>query len=175
MVIESFKPMYIKLVSDRDSYYQSMIPMWFGISLGWIMVGAGIFAGYLAFGHNQYVSLAFVLPAFLFAGFLIFHIYNLIRQSNCDYIFEITNQDAVFCKIDRLKKKKTFQLILLDDIKYAEYYPYLDSASIIFHTPYAEIEEPLWPMGKHAQDVVDFLTGMGVKVVDVQSDEAIPD
>jgi hypothetical protein len=65
--------------------------------------------------------------------------------------------------------------VLLADIIYAEYYPYLDSASIIFHTSNSDFEMPLWPMGKHAQDAIDFLTGTGVKVVDVQSDEVIPD
>jgi hypothetical protein len=175
MLPQSIMPMHIKLVSNRDSCYRSMVPMMWGIGLGWIMVGAGVLAGSLAFAHNQYYSLGLVVPAFIFALYLIFNTYNLIRQSTCEYIIEITDHDAAFSKIDHWQKKKTNQSILLADIKYAEYYPYLDSASIIFHTSYSDIEMPLWPMGNHARDAVDFLAGTGVKVIDVQSDEAIPD
>ena len=169
------RPEHLTLVSDKDSCNRGMAPMLLGICFGWIMVAAAILISCLAFAHIQYFALSFILPAFIFALFLIANTYNLIRQSNCDYVFEITNHDAAFCKIDRLQRKKTMELVLLSDIKYAEYYPYLDSASIIFHTAYADTEVPLWPMGKHAQDAVDFLVGAGVKVIDVQSDEAIPE
>jgi hypothetical protein len=168
-------PMYIKLVSDRNNCYWNMMPMILGIGLGWLMVAGGLFAASLAFAHNQYFACGLAAPSFIFALYLIFNTYNLIRQSNCDYIIEISDHDAAFSKIDHWQKKKTNQSILLADIKYAEYYPYLDSASIILHTSSSDIEMPLWPMGKHARDAVDFLTGMGVKVVDVQSDEAIPE
>jgi hypothetical protein len=75
---------------------------------------------------------------------------------------------------DRKAKKKGTQMLLLADVIYAEYYPYNDSASIIFHTNYARMEVPLWPMGERAQDVVDFLDGRGVRVINVQSDDSMP-
>ncbi len=65
-------------------------------------------------------------------------------------------------------------MVLLDDVKFAEYYPYCDDSSVIFHAPYTDMEVPLWPMGLHAQDILDFLKGRGVHVINVQSDEKFP-
>jgi hypothetical protein len=100
-------------------------------------------------------------------------------QVFCDafkiYTFELTDAEAVLQVFDRLRRKKRVQMVLLDDIKFAEYYPYLDDSSVIFHAPYADMEVPLWPMGLHAQDILDFLKGRGVHVINVQSDEKFPD
>ena len=164
----------IKLVSNRRSCYRSMTPSLCGIVFGYLMVGVSIVAGFFAYAHNYYFALSLFFTGIGFACFLGILTYNLIREANCDYILEITGQDAIFSKIDNWQKKRTDQLLLLTDIKYVEYYPYQDSASIIFHTPYIEMDVPLSPMGNHTQDVLDFLEGAGVKVVNVQSDESIP-
>ena len=148
--------------------------MLFGISLGYIMVGAVIFAATLAYSSNLSFAIVLLLLALGSAFSLGYIAYKTIREANCDYALEITSQDAVFSKIDNWSKKKTDQLLLLSDIKYAEYYPYQDSASIIFHTPYLDMDVPLWPMAEHAQDVLDFLEGAGIKIINVQSDESIP-
>ncbi len=66
-------------------------------------------------------------------------------------------------------------MVLLDDVSYGEYYPYGDSACVILHAPYCQMEVPLWPFGERGRDVIDFLTGRGIRVVDVQSDEQIPE
>jgi hypothetical protein len=46
---------------------------------------------------------------------------------------------------------------------------------IILHAPYVDMEVPLWPLSGQGADVVDFLNGRGVNVVNVQSDDKIPD
>ncbi len=66
-------------------------------------------------------------------------------------------------------------MVLIDDVKYAEYYPYCDSSSMILHTSYAQMEVPLWPLGSRGTDVLDYLIGRGVRVVNVQSDDPIPE
>jgi len=91
-----------------------------------------------------------------------------------EYVLELTESEVVLVIIDRYAKKKTTQMLLLDDVIYAEYYPYPDSSTIIYHTEYALMEVPLWPMGDRGQDVVDFTEGRGVRVINVQSDESIP-
>jgi hypothetical protein len=111
----------------------------------------------------------------VFAAFLGSLTYSMFRDACRRYIFEITDTDAVLTVEDKLKRSRSIEMVVLDDIKYAEYYPYTDSACIIFHTPYLQMEVPLWPMGAHGQDVVDFLGGRGVKVVNVQTDDKIPD
>ncbi len=164
----------IKLVSDRRTCYRRVSPVLWGIAFGYLMVGAAIFAGLLAYVHNFYFALSLFFTGLGFAIFLGFLTYNLIRDACCDYILEITGHEAIFSKIDNWQKKRTDQLLLLTDIKYVEYYPYQDSASIIFHTPYIDMDVPLWPLGNHVQDILDFLEGAGVKVINVQSDESIP-
>ncbi len=175
MIPQESGPKHIKLVSNKKACYRSLAPMIFGILLGWTMVGTGIYASYLAIGHSKFLALTIGLPTAVFSGFLILITYTLVRQSSCQYVLEITDHDAAFSKIDPLKKKTVTKVVLLSDIKYVEYYPYLDSATIIFHTPYQDTEVALWPMGEHARDAIDFLSGLGVKIVDVQSDDPIPD
>jgi len=164
----------IKLVSNRKGCYQHVIPMLWGTGIGYIMVGTAFFGSYLVLQHNSYLALSLFIPALAFAILLGVVAYRLIADILCDYTLEISAEDVVFSKYDRLRKKQTNQLALLSDIKYVEYYPYQDSASIIFHTNDLDIDVPLWPLGGHVQDVVDFLTGAGVRVIDVQSDESIP-
>ena len=101
--------------------------------------------------------------------------YTLIHDAFQEYIFELTDTEAVLLVNDKLKHKKSTFMILLNDVRYAEYYPYSDSSCIILHAPYYEMEVPLWPLGAHGQDVLDFLTGRGIRVVNVQSDERIPE
>ena len=65
-------------------------------------------------------------------------------------------------------------MVLLQDVLYAEYYPYPDSASIILHTAYSHVEVPLWPMGERGVDVVDYIAGCGIRVMNVQFDDKVP-
>jgi hypothetical protein len=99
---------------------------------------------------------------------------GLIRDSRREYLLELTESEVVLVVTDRKAKKRGTQMLLLADVTYAEYYPYHDSASIIFHTEYLQMEVPLWPMGDRGQDVVDFLDGRGVRVINVQSDDCMP-
>jgi len=164
----------IKLVSNRKGYYQHTVPMLWGVCFGYLMVGITLFASYLASKHNNFFAFSLFVSALVFAVLLGVVVYRLIGDILCDYTLEVTNQDVTFSKFDHLRKKQTNQSILLSDIKYVEYYPYQDSASIIFHTTSVDLDIPLWPLGGHVQDVIDFLTGAGVRVVDVQSDDPIP-
>jgi hypothetical protein len=66
-------------------------------------------------------------------------------------------------------------MVLLDDVSYVEYYPYSDSACIIMHACHYEMEVPLWPLGEHGQDVIDFLAGRGIRIVNVQTDDKVPE
>jgi hypothetical protein len=165
----------LKLVSNPYTNRTGLIPLGVAIVLGWVFVLLWCMIAAVAFTQNMLAGAMLLFSLSAFATFLSFLTYTMVRDAYRDYIFEITETDAVLLVIDRLQHKRSTQMVLLDDIKYAEYYPYRDSASIIFHAPYIEMEVPLWPMGGRAQDVVDFLDGRGVRVVNVQSDEPIPD
>jgi hypothetical protein len=110
----------------------------------------------------------------VFAFFLGALTFGLIRDANRDYQLEVNETEVVLVVVDRLKHKQSTQMVLLDDIQYAEYYPYSDSASVILHAAYFEMEVPLWPLGGHAQDVIDFLAGRGVSIMNVQFDDKVP-
>ncbi|MBX9686125.1 MAG: hypothetical protein K2X27_05455 [Candidatus Obscuribacterales bacterium] len=101
--------------------------------------------------------------------------YRMIVDSQRRYKLELTNSEAVLTVLDKLHRKKSTQMVLFDDVKYAEYYPYPDSSSVILHAPYAVMEIPLWPLGAQAQDVMDFLAGRGVPIVNAQFDDRLPE
>jgi hypothetical protein len=99
---------------------------------------------------------------------------NLIADSKKEFSLEFNDNEATLKIIDRLRRKQSIQMVLLNDVKYAEFYPFTDSASVVLHAAYADMEIPLWPLGSHAQDVIDYLQGQGIKIVNVQSDDQIP-
>jgi hypothetical protein len=100
--------------------------------------------------------------------------YRLLVDSKRQYVLELNASEAVLTVLDNLHRQKSTQMVLLDDVKYAEYYPYPDSASVILHAPYTMMEIPLWPLGQQSQDVMDFLAGRGIAIVNAQFDDRIP-
>ncbi len=165
----------MRVVSGSYLGRTGLIPLLIGVCIGWLFVC--IWGGLAAFSlsHNLYWGVVLAASSCAFAGFLTWMSYTLIRDAFKTYTFELTDAEAVLEIIDRLRHTKQTTMVLLDDIKFAEYYPYRDSSSLIFHASYTDMEVPLWPMGLHAEDILDFLKGRGVKVINVQSDEKFPD
>jgi hypothetical protein len=174
-LVTSMHPVHLKLESGSYWHRVGLFPMGISLVFGWVFVVAWLVVCTWLFMYNPLWSITIGASTVLFSVYLGIMSYRMITDAYRDYTFELTEDEAVLSVSDRLKKKQSTQMVLLDDVKYAEYYPYSDSASVILHAPYADMEVPLWPMGKHGQDVIDFLEGRGVTVVNVQSDDRIPD
>ncbi|PWU01637.1 MAG: hypothetical protein C5B53_02640, partial [Candidatus Melainabacteria bacterium] len=162
-------------VSNGYSQRKGLLPLVCALVFCWVFLAVWLGVACFVVFKLLVFGLALFGSVILFALYLSFFTRALIRDACSNYVFELTDMDAVLTVEDRLKHKRSTQMVLLNDIKYAEYYPYTDSACIIFHAPYMQMEVPLWPMGARSQDVLDFLNGRGVKVVNVQSDDEIPD
>jgi hypothetical protein len=165
----------LKLVSDPNASRQELIPVAVGLGLGWAFVCLWLIVACVALAHFFLWGVLLIGSLSAFATFLGFSTWSMVHDAFRDYRFELTDHDACLVVNDRLRGKRSTQMVLLDDVKYVEYYPYTDSASIIFHASYIQMDVPLWPLGTRGQDVVDFLEGRGVKVVNVQSDDKFPD
>lgn len=165
----------MRLVSNRYSSRRGLVPLIIATAFCWIFLFGWL--GIACFFMFKFLPLGLVLlgSVVIFAIYLGMFTHGLFQDAYRHYEFELTDNDAVLTVEDTRKHKRSTQMVLLNDIKYAEYYPYSDSACIIFHAPYTQMEVPLWPMGTRGQDVVDFLSGRGVRVVNVQSDDKIPD
>lgn len=135
--------------------------IWF--LFGLLLCSMGVWLGLILL----FSSVAFSTVLFLFSR-------GLLRNSFSLFELEITVDELVFTVEDKFAGKKGLLMILLSDVKYGEYYPSPDSASIIFHTNYSQQEVPLWPFPNAGADAVDFLRGAGVILVNLQSDEQIP-
>jgi hypothetical protein len=174
-LVSTFQSTNMRVVSGPYVRRRGLVPLVIGVSVGWLFVSLwGVVAAVLLANNLNW---AFVLfgSTFGFAGFLTWITYTLFCDAFKTYTFELTDAEAVLQIFDRLKHTNRTQMVLLDDIKFAEYYPYCDSSSLIFHAPYTDMEVPLWPLGLHAQDILDFLKGRGVHVINVQSDEKFPE
>lgn len=165
----------LKLVSVPYWRRVGLFPMLAILALAWIFVLIWLVVAVWVFSYNVFWSVTLSASTLAFGSFLGFMTYKIFAGIYCDYVLELTDDEAVLSVTDRLRHKRSVQMVLLDDIKFAEYYPFQDSALIIFHTNYADMEVPLWPMGETGCDVADFLKGRGVHVIDVQSDEKFPD
>ncbi|MGD9684036.1 MAG: hypothetical protein AB7W16_22940 [Candidatus Obscuribacterales bacterium] len=165
----------LKLQSDPRVRRVGSEALWVAIAIGMVFSVLWILVSVFVAPYNLYWAVVMASAAIAFVLLLGFTAYGSIRDGKRRYYLELTDSEAVLTVTDSLEKKKFTQMVLLDDIIYAEYYPYRDSRSIIFHTSYARMEVPLWPLPGMGQDVVDFLDGRGVPVVDVQSDDPIPD
>lgn len=165
----------IKIESDPGLRRAGIGPLMAGIVTGWVFSVLWLVVAAATFPFNIYWSLVIGGAAVTFGCLLGLMSYGLLRDAKRRYVLELNDSEAVLVIVDNLRHRKAVQMVLLDDIIYAEYYPYSDSSSIILHTPYTKMEVPLWPMGRRAQDVLDFLDGHGVRIVNVQSDDPIPE
>lgn len=165
----------LRLVSNPYTARSGLIPMAVAIVFSWIFLAVWLGLAYFVLSRFLPWGIMLICSVLAFGICLGCITHNMLRDAFRAYVFELSDMDAVLTVKDKLKGSSSTQMVLLNDIKYAEYYPYKDSACIIFHAPYIKMEVPLWPMGTHGQDVVDFLGGRGVKVVNVQTDDKIPD
>jgi hypothetical protein len=166
---------HITLTSNPHKKRVGLIPLCTAIAMGWAFVLVWLTTAIITLPQNLPWSILLILTTSCFGFLLAVISLGLLRDNYRDYVLELTDSEAILVVIDRLRKRRGIKMILLDDISYAEYYPYQDSASIIFHTSYTDMEVPLWPMTNQGRDVVDYLYGRGVKIVNVQSDDPVPD
>lgn len=166
---------FIRLESDPKVRRVGSSVMWTAIVVGMCFMVLWLLMAVLTFQYNIYWSMIIAGAACAFATFLCMMAHTLIRDSKRRYVIEVTDSEVVLNVYCGLSKKSCTQMVLIDDIQYAEYYPYCDSSCMILHTTYAQMEIPLWPLGARGTDVIDYLIGRGVKVVNVQSDDPIPE
>ncbi len=173
-MVSSTQKVKLRFKSGPYCRRPGLYPMAVILALSWVFSFMWLFVALWVFQYNPFWSVTLMASSLAFGSFLGYLTYTMIDDACREYQLELTDDEAVLSVVDRLHKKRSVQMVLLNDVSYAEYYPFQDSASIIFHAPYAEMEVPLWPLGSAAADVVDFLHGRGVNVVNVQSDESIP-
>jgi hypothetical protein len=164
----------IKLVSNPYRRRRGLLPLAIGVILGWIFAVLWFLVSILALPYNALWSALVAASTIAFSILLGAMTAGLVGDAYRDYQLELNETEVVLIVVDRLRRKKSTQMVLLDDIKYAEYYPYSDSASVILHSPYIAMEVPLWPLGGGAQDVIDFLNERGIRVMNVQFDDKVP-
>ncbi len=164
-------PVKMKLKSIPYSRRIGLIPMVTALALGWIFMGLWLATAIWLARYNFWWALTLAGSTLAFSGYLGLVTYNLIADSYRQYELDINDTEAVLAVTDRLRKKRSIQMVLLKDVEYAEYFPSPDSAVITLHAPYTHMEVPLWPLESAGADFVDYLEGRGVKVVNLQSDE----
>lgn len=165
----------IKLHSRPYLKRVGLLPMLAVISFAWCFEFMWLYVSLWAVQFNLYWAVTLLAATLAFGFCLGFMSWKMFKDAHREFDLELTDTEAVLSVIDKHRKKKAVQMVLLEDVRYAEYYPFQDSASIILHAEYADMEVPLWPMGSTGKDVVDFLNGRGVKVVDVQFDDKLPE
>lgn len=175
--MSNFSPGGCKIILHSDPKIKRVGtgPLWAAIGVGMSFSILWIIAGSVVIIYNFYWAVIMIAAAVAFASLLTHVGYSLVRDGKRKLTLELTSTEAVLIVLDEMNNKQATQMVLLDDIIYGEYYPYRDSATIILHTDYAKMEIPLWPMGERAQDALDFLNGRGVNIVNVQSDDPVPD
>lgn len=165
----------IRLESDPRVRRVGSNVMWVAIVIGFMFMALWLCVAVCTLAYNVYWSIVIAGASIAFSFFLGLMAQTLIRDAHRMYVLELTDSEAVLTVLDSASKRCATQMVLLDDITFAEYYPYRDCSSVILHTAYANMEVPLWPLAGHAQDVLDFLDGRGVRVVNVQSDTPFPE
>lgn len=166
----------IRLESDPRVKRVGSNVMWVAIVVGFMFMALWLCVAAFTLTYNIYWSVVMAGASIAFSCFLWMMAQTLIRDGKRLYVLELTDSEAVLTVLDNGTKRRTAtQMVLLDDVTFAEYYPYRDCSSVILHTAYANMEVPLWPLAAHAQDVLDFLDGRGVYVINVQSDVPFPE
>lgn len=159
----------------RPGLYPMLVALIIGFAFSALWLTVSLFL--ILDGHTPNVIWGVMtgLCTILYCCYMGYIAYRLVADSQREFVLEITQSEAVLNVKDKLHRRKSTQMVLLDDIKYAEYYPYADSSSVILHAPYTVMEIPLWPLGGQSQDVMDFLSGRGIPIVNAQFDDRIPE
>jgi hypothetical protein len=165
---------FIKLSSHPYRRRTGLVPLVIAVCIGWAFVGLWTWVACLTLPYNLLWATIVAAAAAAFAAFLGLMTFGMWRDGNKEYKYELTGSEAILTVFDRYSKRTATRMMLIEDVKYAEYYPYSDSASVILHSSRFDLELPLWPLGHQAQDVLDFLHGRGVMVVNVQMDDTVP-
>ena len=172
--MQIINPIFIRLASNPFRNRTGLIPLVVAVGIGWVFVGLWTFVACLTFQYSAPWSILVACTAAAFGGILFLMTLGILADANREYQYELNATEAVLTTFDKRSKRKKIKMILMDDVKYAEYYPYLDSACIILHSPEFDMEVPLWPLGEHSEDILDFLKGRGISVMNVQMDDSIP-
>ena len=159
---------------SRPGLYPMMVALMIGFAFSalWLTVSVMLILD----GNTPNVLWGVItgLCTLLYCFYMGYMVYRMVVDSQRQYILEVNSSEVVLTVLDKFHKRKSTQMVLLDDVKYAEYYPYPDSASVILHAPYTVVEIPLWPLGRQSTDVMDFLAGRGIPIVNAQFDDRIP-
>jgi hypothetical protein len=164
----------IKIKSQPSKRRAGLLPLFTGLALGWAFVLMWSVVAMAAMPGSIAWGMLLLASTTAFGVLLTLMSVSLFRDACREYFIEVTASELVLVVTDRFAKQRGTQMILLGDVIYVEYYPYPDSASIILHTAYSNVEIPLWPFGERGQDVVDYLCGCGIKVMNVQFDDKVP-
>lgn len=165
----------ITLISRPYNKRAGLWPMVAILTLSWVFVALWTGMSFWLFPYSPFYSVIIGASTAAFCVILYIMSRKIYMDSFRNFELEVTDSEAVLSVEDSLNHKRSQQIVLLDDVKFAEYYPYTDSASVILHAPYADMEVPLWPLENQGHDLIDFLEGRGVNVVNVQTDDKIPD
>lgn len=173
----------------------SNLPLVVGLALALVQIAVTLALSFLLFAQNAIFALLLSASALAFLFIVLTVAWRMLSNGQRLYNFEITPTELILEILslppessDQAKKKQQKQgqnkrsqrrkigrvMVYLPDVRYCEYYPYPDSASMIFHTAYSHLEVPLWPLGERRNDLVDYLIGLGIEVVNVQFDDEIP-
>lgn len=167
-------PIFIKLASHPYRRRAGLTPLVVAMSIGWVFVGLWVWVGCLTIAFNPIWAACVFMATVAFSLFLGFMSFEFWRDAHREYEYEINSTEAILTVFDKLSKRSATKMILMADVEYAEYYPYLDSACIILHSKGFDLEVPLWPLGTRSQDILDFLLGRGILVMNVQMDDTVP-
>lgn len=168
----------LKVVSGpnkaRPGLYPMLVALLIGFMFSAIWLSVSLFL--ILDGHTPSVLWGVMtgLCTILYCVYMAYIAYKMVRDGKRQYTLEVNSTELVLTVLDNFHHKKSTQMVLLDDVNYAEYYPYPDSSMVILHAPYAVVEIPLWPLGGQSQDVLDFLAGRGIPIVNAQFDDSIP-
>lgn len=169
----------VKLLSKPYKSRAGLFPMTIALGVGYFFSFLWLItAGWMITQTSTELRIWGIMTAactVAYCGFLTLATYKLVGDGKREYTVELTDSEVVLNVIDHMRRKRGVNMVLLNDVRYAEYYPFPDSASVILHTSYASMEVPLWPFGSQAQDVIDFLEGTGVRVCNVCSDDPFPE
>lgn len=172
----------------------SNLPLVVGLALALVQIAVTLTLSLLLFAQNAIFALLLSASALAFLFIVLTVAMRMLSNGQRLYNFEVTPTELILeilslppepserqsKKQDKRKKKRSERrkigrvMVFLPDVRYCEYYPYPDSASMIFHTAYSHLEVPLWPLGERRNDLVDYLIGLGIEVVNVQFDDEIP-
>lgn len=157
----------IRFVSRPSGKNFGAPAMMIGLVLASILLGAAVWVGVWQMQSSILLGALTLLCTASLALYLLFLVYRSSKENSASELI-LEDETITLSSFAQNNKIESTQIISLDEIRVAEYYPSDDSGSILLRSSATDLDIPICLFGRECESqLIDFLRANGIRVVEI--------